>query len=126
MAEALVVSGLDCFYGDVQVLHGLSLSLTRGEVLCLLGRNGAGKTTTLKAIMGLVPARGGTIKLGKRELTQLPAHEVPRAGVAYVPGAPFYASELGAGELRLSFSHLGEADLAEAGRRLASVIRAAA
>ena len=85
MAELLAISGLDCFYGAVQVLHGLDLVLNRGEVLCLLGRNGAGKTTTLKAIMGLVPARSGSIMLGGRDLTKLAVHEVPRAGVAYVP-----------------------------------------
>ena len=59
--------------------------LNKGEVLCLFGRNGAGKTTTLKAIMGLVPARAGSIRLDGQELTGLPAHEVPKAGVAYVP-----------------------------------------
>ena len=85
MASALTISALDCFYGEVQVLHSLDLDLSQGEVLCLLGRNGAGKTTTLKAIMGLVPARSGSIRLGDRELTRLAAHEVPRAGVAYVP-----------------------------------------
>jgi branched-chain amino acid transport system ATP-binding protein len=85
MADVLTVSGLDCFYGAVQVLHGLSLTLRRGEVLCVLGRNGAGKTTLLKAVMGLVAARAGSIRLGERELTALPAHEVPKAGVAYVP-----------------------------------------
>lgn len=85
MSAALTIEGLDCFYGEVQVLHGLDLELRNGEVLCLLGRNGAGKTTALKAIMGLVRARSGSIRLGGRELTQLPAHEVPRAGVAYVP-----------------------------------------
>ncbi|MGF7008446.1 ABC transporter ATP-binding protein [Aminobacter sp. BE322] len=85
MSAALTIEGLDCFYGEVQVLHGLDLELRSGEVLCLLGRNGAGKTTTLKAIMGLVRARSGSIRLGGRELTELPAHEVPRAGVAYVP-----------------------------------------
>ncbi|AEH85083.1 ABC transporter related protein [Mesorhizobium opportunistum WSM2075] len=83
--EALAISGLDCFYGEVQVLYGLDLVLNKGEVLCLFGRNGAGKTTTLKAIMGLVPAGTGSIKLGGQELTGLPAHEVPKAGVAYVP-----------------------------------------
>ena len=81
----LTIAGLDCFYGAVQVLHGLDLDLRRGEVLCLLGRNGAGKTTTLKAIMGLVPAAGGSIRLEGRELVGLPAHEVPKAGIAYVP-----------------------------------------
>jgi branched-chain amino acid transport system ATP-binding protein len=85
MADALTIAGLDCFYGETPVLHGLDLSLRQGEMLCLLGRNGAGKTTTLKAIMGLVPARSGSIRLGSRELTELPAHEVPKAGVAYVP-----------------------------------------
>jgi branched-chain amino acid transport system ATP-binding protein len=85
MAEVLTIAGLDCFYGEVQVLHGLNLTLDKGEVLCLLGRNGAGKTTTLKAIMGLVPASAGSIRLDGKELTELPAHEVPKAGVAYVP-----------------------------------------
>ena len=85
MADALTISGLDCFYGGTQVLYGLDLSLRQGEVHCLLGRNGAGKTTALKCIMGLVPARAGSIRLGGVELTGLPPHEVPRAGVAYVP-----------------------------------------
>ena len=81
----LTVAGLDCYYGEVQVLYGLDLVLNKGEVLCLFGRNGAGKTTTLKAIMGLVPAAAGSIKLDGKELTGLAAHDVPKAGVAYVP-----------------------------------------
>ncbi len=85
MADLLSISGLDCFYGHVQVLHGVSLALRRGEVLCLLGRNGAGKTTLLKAIMGLVPAAAGTIKLGEQALDQLPAHRIPQCGIGYVP-----------------------------------------
>lgn len=85
MADALTISGLNCAYGETPVLHGLELALRQGEVLCLLGRNGAGKTTTLKAIMGLVTVRAGSIRLGDKELTTLPAHEVPKAGVAYVP-----------------------------------------
>ncbi|CDX27067.1 leucine/isoleucine/valine transporter subunit; ATP-binding component of ABC superfamily [Mesorhizobium sp. ORS 3324] len=86
MAEtALTISGLNCFYGEVQVLYGLDLVLNKGEVLCLFGRNGAGKTTTLKAIMGLVPAAAGSIRLDGKELTGLAAHDVPKAGVAYVP-----------------------------------------
>jgi len=85
MTAALEVRGLHCAYGETPVLHGLALTLEKGEVHCLLGRNGAGKTTTLKAIMGLVRATAGSIRLGTRELTALPAHEVPQAGVAYVP-----------------------------------------
>ncbi len=85
MADALVISALDCFYGETQVLYGLNLDLREGEVHCLLGRNGAGKTTVLKAVMGLVPARAGSVKLDGVELTALKPHEVPKAGVAYVP-----------------------------------------
>jgi branched-chain amino acid transport system ATP-binding protein len=85
MADALAISGLDCFYGETQILYKLDLSLRQGEVHCLLGRNGAGKTTALKAIMGLVPAHAGSIKLGGVELTELAPHEVAKTGVAYVP-----------------------------------------
>jgi branched-chain amino acid transport system ATP-binding protein len=85
MTDILTISGLDCFYEETQILHGLDLVLKEGEVHCLLGRNGAGKTTALKAIMGLVQARAGSIRLGGVELTELAPHEVPKAGVAYVP-----------------------------------------
>ncbi|MGN6468931.1 MAG: ABC transporter ATP-binding protein [Rhizobiaceae bacterium] len=85
MAELLKVEKLGASYGSVQVLRDVSLELNRGEVLCLLGRNGAGKTTLLKTIMGLVRATSGSIRLDGMELTRLPAHEVPRHGVAYVP-----------------------------------------
>ena len=85
MSDALTIRSIDCFYGEVQVLREFSLDLRKGEVLCLLGRNGAGKTTALKAIMGLVPVRAGAIMLGDVDLSKLPAHEVPKAGVAYVP-----------------------------------------
>ena len=81
----LRIDHIDCYYGNVQVLRGVSLDLAPGEVLCLLGRNGAGKTTTLKAIMGLVRPRAGRIVLGDTDLTALPAHEVPKHGIAYVP-----------------------------------------
>lgn len=81
----LQVSSIDAWYGDVQVLRGLSLSVTAGEVVCMLGRNGAGKTTTLKAIMGLVPVRAGSIRLDGVELTRLPAYQVPKQAIAYVP-----------------------------------------
>jgi branched-chain amino acid transport system ATP-binding protein len=81
----LKVDAIDCYYGRVQVLRGLSLDLADGEVLCLLGRNGAGKTTTLKTIMGLMRPRAGKVMLDGLELSALPAHEVPKRGVAYVP-----------------------------------------
>ena len=81
----LELRDVDCFYGAAQVLRSFSLKAEAGEILCLLGRNGAGKTTALKAIMGLVPARGGQITLDGTVLSKLPAHEVPRHGVGYVP-----------------------------------------
>jgi branched-chain amino acid transport system ATP-binding protein len=81
----LRIEAINCFYGNVQVLRDLSLELTEGEVLCLLGRNGAGKTTTLKAVMGLIKPRTGRILLGDTELTTLPPHRIPRHGIAYVP-----------------------------------------
>jgi branched-chain amino acid transport system ATP-binding protein len=85
MPELLKIRGLDASYGGVQVLRGVSLDLGAGEVLCLLGRNGAGKTTLLKTIMGLVRATAGSIMLDGSDLAKLPAHQVPRQGVAYVP-----------------------------------------
>ncbi|WP_417726743.1 ABC transporter ATP-binding protein [Roseovarius sp.] len=72
-------------YGRAQVLRDLSLEVHPGEILCLLGRNGAGKSTTMRAIMGLLPLMSGSIWLQERALSTLPAHEVPRAGVGYVP-----------------------------------------
>ena len=81
----LEVSGLDAAYGKVQVLRGVSLSVAAGEILCVMGRNGAGKTTTLKAIMGLVPVRAGSVKLAGEELVGLRPHLIPKKGVGYVP-----------------------------------------
>ncbi len=81
----LEIKGINCFYGDVQVLRDMSLTAQQGKILCLLGRNGAGKTTTLKAIMGIVPARSGSIALNGESLSTLSGHEVPKRGIGYVP-----------------------------------------
>lgn len=81
----LCVEKLQVAYGAAQVLFDVSLSVESGEVLCLLGRNGAGKTTTLKAIMGLLPLRGGSVALNGERLSGLLPHEVPKRGLAYVP-----------------------------------------
>ena len=72
-------------YGAAQVLFDVSLEVGTSEILCLFGRNGAGKTTTLRTIMGLVRPWSGRITLDGGELSALPAHDVPRAGVGYVP-----------------------------------------
>lgn len=72
-------------YGAAQVLRDLSLEVSEGEILCLLGRNGAGKTTTMQTIMGLLPLMSGRITLDGQDIGALPAHEVPRAGIGYIP-----------------------------------------
>ncbi len=72
-------------YGAAQVLRDVSLSVAPGEILCLLGRNGAGKTTTMQTIMGLLPLMSGKILLDGRDVGALPTHEVPRAGIGYIP-----------------------------------------
>jgi branched-chain amino acid transport system ATP-binding protein len=81
----LILAGIEGGYGEVRVLHGVSLAVGHGEIVGLLGRNGAGKTTTLRAIMGSVRPRAGSIRLDDTELTGLPPHEIPKRGVAYVP-----------------------------------------
>ncbi len=94
----LRLEGVNTGYGPIQVLYDLSLEARAGEVLCLLGRNGAGKTTTLKAIMGLLPLTAGRIMLEGTELSALPAHEVPRQGVGYIPQGRRLFSELSVAE----------------------------
>jgi branched-chain amino acid transport system ATP-binding protein len=76
---------VNAYYGDAHILRDVSLEVTSGQILGLLGRNGAGKTTTLRAIMGLVRLGEGRITLDGAELSRLPAHEIPRRGIAYVP-----------------------------------------
>ena len=72
-------------YGKAQVLRDFSLRVAPGEILCLLGRNGAGKTTTMQTIMGLLPLMSGSIRLEGEDISRRPAHEIPRAGIAYIP-----------------------------------------
>jgi branched-chain amino acid transport system ATP-binding protein len=87
MADAplLAVEGLQAWYGESHVLHGVSFTVERGEVVTLLGRNGAGKTTTLKSIMGIVGKRTGSVKFEGRELIGLASNEIARAGLAFCP-----------------------------------------
>lgn len=72
-------------YGQVEVLHGVSLSVAAGEILCVMGRNGAGKTTLLKSIMGIVRVSNGDISLEDEVINVLPGHEIPRRGIGYIP-----------------------------------------
>jgi branched-chain amino acid transport system ATP-binding protein len=84
-APLLSVAGLEGWYGESHVLHGIGFDVRPGEVVTLLGRNGAGKTTTLKAIMGILPQRKGSIVFEGQQLIGLPARSIARRGIAYCP-----------------------------------------
>lgn len=83
--EALAVSGIDTFYGDSHVLHGVSFALRAGRLLGLLGRNGAGKTTCMATIMGFLKPRRGEIRLFGEPVTALPPDAIARKGICLVP-----------------------------------------
>jgi branched-chain amino acid transport system ATP-binding protein len=83
--EYLRVTDLHAFYGESHILHGVDFMVERGEVVILLGRNGAGRTTTIKAILGLVKRRSGSIMLNGREVIGWAPHSVARLGVGYCP-----------------------------------------
>ncbi len=84
-AAMLQVSGLHAFYGESHILHGVDFEVSRGEVVALLGRNGAGRTTTLKALLGLVGRRTGSVTINGQEAIGLPPHRIARLGVGYCP-----------------------------------------
>jgi branched-chain amino acid transport system ATP-binding protein len=86
MAEPLLkVAGLQAWYGESHVLHGIDIEVREGEVVTLLGRNGAGKTSTLRAIMGLIGRRQGSIRFEGRELVSARSDVIARAGIALCP-----------------------------------------
>jgi len=77
--------GLEAWYGESHVLHGVDIDIREGEVVTLLGRNGAGKTSTLRSIMGLVPRRTGSVKYDGKEFVNARPDVIARAGIAYCP-----------------------------------------
>ncbi|HDL8323323.1 TPA: urea ABC transporter ATP-binding subunit UrtE [Yersinia enterocolitica] len=81
----LKVNELDQYYGGSHILRGLSFEAAIGEVTCLLGRNGVGKTTLLKCLMGLVPAKNGTITWEGKDISHQSPHQRVKGGIAYVP-----------------------------------------
>src|SRR6201996_4732920 len=81
----LEIKGLNAWYGESHVLHGVDLHVNEGEVVTLLGRNGAGRTTTMRAIMGLTGARKGSIKVRGQETIGMATHKVARLGLGYCP-----------------------------------------
>ncbi|HEX8739307.1 MAG TPA: ABC transporter ATP-binding protein [Casimicrobiaceae bacterium] len=85
MNNVLEAKGVEAFYGKSHILHGVSLTLAEREIVTVLGRNGAGKTTTMRALMGLTPARGGSVTMLGNDVTRWPAYRIARLGVGYVP-----------------------------------------
>jgi len=85
VAPLLAVRGLQAWYGESHILHGVSFDVAPGEVVTLLGRNGAGKTTTLKAIMGVVPRREGSVVFENQQTVKLASNRIARLGIAWCP-----------------------------------------
>jgi branched-chain amino acid transport system ATP-binding protein len=85
MSAALVAEGLHTYYGKSHILHGVSLEVAEGKITALLGRNGAGKTTTLRTLMGLTPAREGSVTIFGADATRWPTYRIAASGVGFVP-----------------------------------------
>jgi branched-chain amino acid transport system ATP-binding protein len=85
MAAALEIRGLQAWYGESHILHGVDIGVNQGEVVTLLGRNGAGRTTTMRAIMGLVGARKGSIRVHGTETIGMRTHRIAHIGLGYCP-----------------------------------------
>src|SRR5471030_2704019 len=94
----LEIKGLNAWYGESHVLHGVDFHVDEGEVVTLLGRNGAGRTTTMRAIMGLTGARKGSIKVKGQETIGMATHQVARLGLGYCPEERGIFSSLSAEE----------------------------
>ena len=102
---ALAVEHLNAWYGAAQILYDVAFTVGRGEVVALMGRNGAGKSTTMKAVMGLMPRRSGTVVVNGRDVSMLRPFEIARLGLGFVP------------EDRRIFSELTVAENLDAGRQ---------
>ena len=83
--KLLTVESLNAWYGESHILHGMTFAVSKGEVVTLLGRNGAGKTTTMRAVMGIVRSRRGSVVYDGHETIALPSNHIARLGVAYCP-----------------------------------------
>ncbi len=81
----LEIKGLEVYYGVIQALKGISFEVDKGEIVTLIGANGAGKTTTMRSIMGLIPARSGTLVYDEQEITKMPCHRIVHKGIVQVP-----------------------------------------
>jgi branched-chain amino acid transport system ATP-binding protein len=81
----LDLENIDAYYGESHILHGVSLTVRQGEVVCLLGRNGAGKTTTILTVMGYLHPRQGNVRFNGRDIGALPPYAIARLGFGFVP-----------------------------------------
>ena len=104
----LEVKSIDTYRGPAHILHGVSLSVAKQQVVCLVGRNGAGKTTTIESIMGFLPISAGQMTLNGEDLSRLPPHERARRGIGYSPEDCGVFPELSVGENLMISRWLGE------------------
>ncbi len=114
VAPLLAIRDLHGWYDESHVLHGIAFDVRPGEVVTLLGRNGAGKTTTLKAIMGILGKRTGSVLFGGRELIGLPPRSIALAGIAYCPEERGIFASLSAEENLMLPPTVGEGGLSVA------------
>jgi branched-chain amino acid transport system ATP-binding protein len=110
----LELERVDAYYGHIQALRGVSLTLDRGEIVTLLGSNGAGKTTTLRTISGMIRPRSGSVTLDGRDLSKVPANRVVTLGIAHSPeGRRIFARMTVKENLEMGAYARGNADLTE-------------
>ena len=110
----LEVDEIRTYYGSIEALKGVSLTVEEGEVVTLIGSNGAGKSTTLRSISGLTPARAGKISFGGQDITRVPAHEIVSYGIALSPEGRHCFPRMTVREnLDLGAHHRGRATAAE-------------
>jgi len=105
------VTDLHAFYGESHILHGMDFRIMKGEVVTLLGRNGSGRTTTLKAILGLVGKRTGSVMMNGRETIRLPPHQIVHLGIGYCPEERGIFSSLTAEENLMLLPQVGSGGL---------------
>jgi branched-chain amino acid transport system ATP-binding protein len=111
--KPLEAAGIHTFYGKSHILHDVGLEVNEGEIVTLLGRNGAGKTTTLRSIMGLTPARQGSVKIFGQEASRMPTFGIAELGVGYVPeGRKIFANLSVEENLKVPRARAGSWDIA--------------
>ena len=122
----LELDNVNAYYGDSHILHGVSLSVREGEVVCLLGRNGAGKTTTILTVMGYLQPRPGRIRYNGRDIAALPPYAVARLGFGFVPQERGIFPSLTVRENLTIFARSGGSEALDAGADFRTVPAACA